>query len=267
MTLTTHFDEALERIDNETDHVTGELAAYQKFESGVRALDPVSAVNRTGTANTGSGTTLAATTIQQTKAGNDRTEQVRELFSETVQPFSTADIEGSEPLVATIGEEFGEEIAMALAPTTAGQFTAEIKNAVCAAAGSRQTELRTMERALETERNSVESAKGMLEACAGWLIDANETPLLNLGFEELRSYHDTLSEHRAECDRTVRERQKTLQQTTSHNAAVGLTHRSLVGHLYEEMEISHPVLATTLRLDELCKQSQKAVRDHLTRRV
>ena len=63
------------------------------------------------------------------------------------------------------------------------------------------------------------------------------------------------------------DRQRFLDRTTSIDAQVGLHHRTAVPGLYTEFAVDHPVLATGVRVDGICRRCQRAVRDHLTRRV
>ncbi|MCL7416764.1 MAG: hypothetical protein M8354_02845, partial [Halalkalicoccus sp.] len=58
-----------------------------------------------------------------------------------------------------------------------------------------------------------------------------------------------------------------LGRTTGADGKAGVRHRDLRGYLYEGFPIDHPVLVTVVRLEELCGKAQRAVRDHLVRRV
>ncbi|WP_460559486.1 DUF7260 family protein [Halorubrum pallidum] len=88
-----------------------------------------------------------------------------------------------------------------------------------------------------------------------------------LGFDELRAYHDRLEAHRAQCAGVCRDRQEDLGGATSHDVAVGITHRSLVEHVYANLSVTHPVLDTATRLSGICTECQRTVRDHLVRRA
>lgn len=267
MSVTTHVHDALERVDGEHEHVSEELAAFDRFGAGVRDLDPVSSVESPGSTHRTGATAHASTPFRRTATEVDRTKRVCKLFDETVRPYSIADLDGSASLVGTMSEELGREIAVAVAPTTSGRFTAEVKEAILSAVAHRRAELRAMDRALDTETESLTAALEGVETTIDWLVEANETPLSDLGFAALRERHGTLASHRSRCAETVHERQDVLHRTTNHHATAGLAYQSLTGYLYRDSSTSYPVLSTATRLDALCEECQRTVRDHLTRRV
>ena len=267
MAVTTHVHDALDRVDAEQEHVVGELSALDRFEAGVRELDPVSPAESTGASHAVGDAAPVAGAFRPNAARPDRLDRVRDLFAETVRPYSLADVEGSEPLVETIRTELGEEIATAIAPATPGRFTADLQRAILSSVDQRTAELRAMDRALAREAESLATALETFEATIDWLVDADETPLSELGFESLRERHETLADHRTRVEELMRERQDSLHRTTTYDAAAGLVHRSLAGYLYGELPTTHPVLSTAVRLDSVCEECQRAVRDHLTRRA
>ncbi|WP_135828203.1 DUF7260 family protein [Halorussus halobius] len=267
MAVTTRVHDAIDRVDAEQEHVADELSAFDRFEAGVRDLDPVSPVASAASSRTAGDAGLVTGAFQHSVAGPDRLDRVRDLFAETVRPYSLADVGGSEPLVETIGTELGEEIATAVAPATRGRFTADLKRAILSSVEQRRAELRAMDRALAREAESLDAALDAFESMADWLVEADETPLSALGFEALRERHGVLDDYRARCEAVARERQEVLHATTSYEGAAGLVHRSLAGYLYEDLPTTYPVLSTAVRFDAVCEACQRAVRDHLTRRA
>ncbi len=267
MTNRTQIHEALERVDDERDHVTSELAAFDRFDDGVRDVEPVVRTDRWATSPSGGGGTVLTASTTRELAGSDATARVRELFAETVRPYSTADIDEPESLVATMAEELGESVAAALSPSTAGQFTPEVNAAIHSAVDRRRAELRLMDRALETETASLTAALEQLEPVLEGVTTVCESSVLEFGFEALREHHDRLETHRDRCGSVSRERQDLFSRTTGHGVTAGLSHRSLVQYLYRESSTTYPVLSTAVRLDRSCTERQRLVRDHLTRRV
>lgn len=264
MTVTTRIHEALGRVQRERRHVGEELNAYERFAESVRETDPVRAPASSGVvAARGGGSVPSISMAPRNRSTTTSAERVRERFAETVYPHSDEGGSIDEVLAA----ELGEEIATTLAPTSVGRFTPEVQTAIRSAVDRRRAELRAMERALETEAESLETTRTGVEPILEWLADADERPLLDFGFDELHERHRLLDDHRARCDALARERQSVLRGTTSHDGAAGLAHQTLVEHLSRNVETTYPVLATVTRLDELCKECQRAVRDHLTRRV
>lgn len=261
MPVETHVARARSRADAEREAVHAKHDALGTFIDRVRDLSPDPTAPLPGVAATagvrpGNGSSM-----------DDCCRTVRTAFAETVRPHSVDDTDDPEPLLETIGEELSESIAVALAPATDATLTPELGRMVVAAATSRRAETAVMQRALDHELDALGGAAASADAITAWVAEADETPLTELGFDALRQRHDTLAEHRERCDAFARERQSFLQGTTSRSAEVGIDHRSLVAYLYADFPVDHPVLATAARLDDICAECQRAVRDHLTRRV
>ncbi|WP_327050595.1 DUF7260 family protein [Halomicrococcus gelatinilyticus] len=268
MTVTTHVNDALGRVQREQEHVSEKQSALDRFCDRVREVPAGSPRQPSATSRaTAGGTASAMATYRRSDSSADRCRRVCEAFAETVAAAGLADGQESESLSTALRTELGDDVALALAPGTDGVFTPDVKQAVLAAATRRRTELRAMERALATEADSLRTAAAELDEVTDWLARTDETPLLELGFEALRERHETLTRHRARCERLARDRQRVLNGTTSHEAAAGVSHRALVASLYDGFPTDHPVLATVARLDGVCDDCQRAVRDHLTRRV
>lgn len=265
MTVDTHVTEALARVEAEREHVAEKRAAFERCADEIRAIDPVStgdALDSVTMADGGARATPSA--VQRDAARPERTARVRAVLAETLPP-----LDASEPgsPIARIRDALGDDVAIALAPNGGGRFTSDVKAAVCSAIATRQHELRAMERALDVEAASLCEARDGIQATIDWLTDADTTPLSELGFDALRRRHETLADHRDRCDRLVDDRQAVLHGTTSHGAAAGIAHRSLVEHLYGAWSTSYPVLETVARLEECCEDCQRVVRAHLVRRA
>ncbi|WP_241431941.1 DUF7260 family protein [Natrialba chahannaoensis] len=273
---------ALDRVAEEQAAVTAGATAFERFESGVEEIEPSVAVNippstaatiapTTATTTTftdgGNNTTPAASIVQHHPNEPDATARVRTLFAETIHPYSTATIDESEPLLETIIEELGPDIATALSPTTPDQFTPALKDAICNSATQRRTELETMTHALERETASLTEAATAVDGVLEWLETVDETPLASLGFETLRQRHEALAARRVCCERFVEERQETLAQTIAQGTPAKTVHREFVEYLYQEQRQSYPVLAAMVALDRLCGTCQRVVRAHLVRRA
>lgn len=267
MTVKMHVYDALDRVEAEQEHVTDKLAALDRFESGVRGLSSVRPKSATVGAVTDGGAASVSSAFHRGSVHTGRTQQVRDLFAETVRPHSTEDVDEPEPVLETIRAEFGDDIALMLSPTTDGCFTSSVKEAVLESTAHRRTELYTMDRALDVEATSLRAAADELETITDRLVDLNKSSLLNLDFDSLRERHETLARHRDHGDRIARDRQEILHTTTSHDATVGITQQSLAVYLYQEFPTSYPVLSTVARLVAMCQDGQRTVRDHLTRRA
>ena len=268
MTLETHIDQAQTRVSEERTHVAGKRRAFEAFGRRVREI-PTTGADASPGAGGGAGelfTAAQTTTTTGTSSAGGSCQDVCEAFAETVHPYSATDID-ADGLAETMRSELDDDLAVALAPNTGGQLAATTKQAVLTKVTERGKELAVMRSALEIEEESLQSAAATTERVTDWLVEANETPLTELGFEALRARHETLAAHRQRCDELARDRQAVLDRTTSNEGAAGINHRTLVSFLYEEFPVEYPVLATVARLDEVCADCQRVVRDHLVRRV
>jgi len=166
-----------------------------------------------------------------------------------------------------MSEEFTDAIAVALAPTTDASFTPDLKQMVLAEARSRRSEATALQKAFEREEAHLDDAGAAVDDIITWIVDANETPLTDFGFDALQQRHETLASHRDCCESVARNRQQYFEGTTNNGLDAGVRHRSLIPYLYQDLSVDHPVLATVATLDETCLECQRAVRTHLVRRV
>jgi len=259
----TCIEQARTRVRTEREAVDAKLDAYEAFVRRVRELRPEQ------TPSSASGITAAggATHPSVESSDSDRCRAVRTAFAETVHPHSVADTDGTEPPLDTIREEFTDAVAVALAPTTDASFGPGLKQAVLTEARSRRAEATALRKALGREGTQLDAAGTAVEEITAWVVDANETPLTDLGFDALRGRHEALASHRDRCGELARDRQAFLGATTNDGGDAGVRHRSLTPYLYRDLPVEHPVLATVARLDETCRDCQRAVRDHLVRRA
>jgi hypothetical protein len=260
-----HLGDARERVVAESDHVEGKLAAFDRFERRVRGIDPVEA-GTAATARVAGGGTVSSRLIAE-RSGDDRCRRVREGFAETVRPYSVEDVTEAESVVATIGEELGEEVALAVSPGGGGAFTPAIREVVLSAVGDRRSELRAMAAALEREHGSIRTTVDELDAALEAVEALGSRRLYRYGFGELRERHERLARFRERNERLARERQKLVGSTTSHGAATGIRHRTLLEYLYRGLSVDHPVLTAVVDFEKRCLERQRAIRDQLTRRV
>ncbi|WP_283401558.1 hypothetical protein [Halorubrum sp. DM2] len=266
MSIETHIDSAMTRVEREQTHFDAERKAYERFRSGVASLSPQSAATPS-TGLSADGGTLSVAGGSRHEAVTTDADRVRELFTETVRPHSVADLDGEEPVLETIREELGDSLAFVLASETDADVTPQVQSAICSKAQQRLQELTAMSSALDRETESLQAAAQDCQTVTEWVEKHNQTSLLKLGFPELQRRHEQLSAHRERCDERLRVRQKTIQATTNRGPNAGLKHRSLMTFLYQEFPVSYPVLSTVTRLNGLLVDCQRSVRDHLTQRV
>jgi hypothetical protein len=254
--MSTYIDQAHTRVQAEHDALEAKLDAIDTFTSRVGELSVEQAPpsSKLTTAGTLSGTTATGETACRT---------VRTAFAETIQPHTTE----TDSVLTAIQTAFSESVAAALAPTTDASFSTELKKMVLSAARKRRTETEVMRQALEKERTHLATASESVDEITSWIADADERPLTDLDFEQLRARHETLTDHREQCDSLVSQRQQFLHDTTNKNTELGIRHETLIPSLYEDFPVDHPVLATVVRVEDICTTCQRAVRTHLVQRV
>lgn len=261
MPVQTHIDQARTRVQAEQESIDAKLDAIDGFVDRIRDLSTAPTPSMTDTTATGGGL------VRVESATDDRCRTVRTAFAETIRPHSVADADEPNSLLETIRSEFSDGVAVALAPTSDTSFTAELKRAILSEADARRAETAVLRDALVREDSQLEAAGETVDEITGWIADADETPLADLGFEELKDRHEQLATYRARCEEVARRRQSFLDGATNNGTEVGVSHRSLGPYLYRDFPTDHPVLATIARLDDTCADCQRAVRDHLVRRV
>jgi len=255
VTVETHLHRARERVESEQTTLARKREGLDAFAETVR---------ETATAGAGrqSATVSAPVAAGGRPGGVDRRDSVRSAFAESVAPHADSD-----STLAALRDELGEDAALALAPTTEVQFTEPLQKQLLSAVTARQQELSVTCTALEQEATHLATAAGTVDETVEWLTTADETPLSELRFDDLRARHARLATCREGCETLLCERQDLLSETTSQAGQVGVPHRSLVGSLYDDFPVTYPVLSTVTRLLDACTDAQRAVRDHLVRRA
>jgi hypothetical protein len=262
MPVQTHIDRARTRVRTEREAVDAKLDAIDAFVDRIGDLP---------TESIPSATTETITTrgglVRVESANEDRCRTVRTVFAETIRPHSVADVDDSEPLLETVRSQLSDGIAVALAPTTDTSFTAELKQAILSAAATLRAETDVLRQALVREDARLDTAGETVDEITAWIAEADETPLIDLGFEALQQRHETLARHRDRCAQLTEQRQAFLQETTNEGVDIGIRHQRLIPYLYQEFPVDHPLLATFVQLDDACATCQRAVRQHLIRRA
>jgi hypothetical protein len=249
-------------IDAKLDAIDAKLDAIDEFVDRVEELSTDCARSSAGgPVATGSGL------VRADPATGSRCRTVRTAFAETIRPHSVAGVDGTEPVLETVREEFTDALAVALAPTTGASFTPELERTVVATAESRRSEATAVRRALGREEARLDDPAATVDDVVAWIVDANETPLTDLGFDALRRRHETIAGRRDRCEDAARERQTFLRGTTNDGLGAGVRHRSLVPYPYREFPVDHPVLSTVASLGATCRECQRAIRDHPVRRA
>ncbi|SEP02462.1 hypothetical protein SAMN04487948_11120 [Halogranum amylolyticum] len=262
MSLESPLSHARTQLQAERDAFTARSTAIETFISQVSRLSPDSSVSSSVEMRMPSKANPVAG-----PSGSEGCQTVRTAFAETLRPHSIADVDKSEPLLETIRIELSDEIALALAPTTETTFSSTLQQAILTKASQRLTEAEAMQQTLDQEASFLEQATETVDTVSAWLASAGETHIAMLSFPTLQNRHESLESYRTRCDELVRSRQSFLQDTTCQHSVATRQHDTFVSYLYEDLNVTYPVLATIARLDAICRAYQWAVRTHLTRRV
>mgnify|MGYP000035349378 CR=1 FL=1 len=262
MTVETLVDDARTRTDAEREALAAKLDAFDRFVDRVEDV-PVEGEPASSAVAAGGGATRTLTGT----SSPDGCRAVRRAFADTVRPHSVADVDDPEPLLEAVRTELSDAVAAALAPNTTPSLTQPLVRAIEAEVDARKRETRVTIRALEREADDLATAARVVDEITAWLVDTDDRPLSDCDFEALRARHERLAAFRERCDARLADRQAVLQAVTSDDADVGVSHRRVCASLYEDFPVDHPVLATLARLDATCENCQRAVRDHLVRRV
>jgi len=264
--VTTHVDQARDRVAAEREAVVAKRSAIDEF---VDRIEGISAESSTSPSPLAGGAVRAGASgvlARGSTSADDGCAAVRSAFAETVRPHSVADHEEDEPLLETIRSELSDSIAVALAPTTDTSLSPELKQLIVSEASNRRAEATVFVRALDREADQLTTAASVVDEITGWIVETDERPLGDLGFDALAERHQTLAAHRDRCEALAADRQAFLQASTSEGADLGVSHDQLPSYCYAAFPIDHPVLVTAARLDDVCAECQRAVRAHLTRR-
>lgn len=256
-----HLQEASRLVDDERDYIEDALAAYDRFLSGVGQL-AVDTPTAAGGSATG-GPQSVSTAVRGDSTGSDGLQELRSLFADTVYPCSTAEFDEPEPLLVTVREELGAEIAFAVSPSTDCLLTPDLKGAIETAADQSRMELRAMDRGLDREAESLRTARSLHDE----IVDcqrADHPPLSALGFEALSERHERLDEFRRRCEQLAADRQSTIHEVTNHTISADLSHDLLVEYLYQPLPVEYPVLSAVVRLIDFCEHRQRTLRASLT---
>ena len=194
-------------------------------------------------------------------------DRIRKTFIEHIGPFHDGDLTKPERLFEVLSQEFSPDLATALATgTDSNYFTSGVKTGIRKKIETRCRELESIHVAVEQEQKSLKTVEEVVLDISSWMVDRDETPLLQRGFDELRSLHETILNHQERLDEVASERQEDINNS-SGNPDVPINHSLLVEKIYGDFPVTYPGLADIAIVSELCTDVQSAVCSHLSRRA
>jgi hypothetical protein len=247
-------------IDHERAAAGAKADAFEAF------LDRVSDLSTTGQpaapgARSQSGGSVAAPTSTGSSC-----RAVRAAFAETVRPESVADVDDSEPLLATVRAELNDHVASALSQSSDAEFSPSLKEAVLRGSAARLGEIRAFRDLLATEREHLEDTQPFVADVTEWVESADQTPLPEAEFRDLVTRDERLDGYREQCRTALTARQEFLDEQTCRQG-VTLSHNDTLKFIYQGLDVWHPALDVLVDLESVCCDCQRRVREHATIRV
>lgn len=254
-----YISEAKEQVQAELSQVNQRKRGLKAFAEEVREIHPDAAHN------TNLVTSDAGQYSQVSNAHSSGCRRVRKAFAEHMVQDEVKVEE--EETVELIGEEYTETIAAALSPASCTPFSAKIQQVLLAETTLRVQQSSVYLKALQRELEYLNGTKENVYPIIDWITEANSDSLHELSFEPLKTRYSKLESWQEECDALARRRQEFISSTTTQNAEARITHRALLESAYDELPVTHPVLASIAELYKLCDECKDSVRKHLCRRA
>jgi len=256
-TAETLIDEAQQLVIDERKAIADKLAALDRFAKGVTKISTETRPSPTGSAVAGNFLNSSPMSV----SNDDRICRVRSLFAETVQPHSIADIGRSEPLLVTIQEEFNEEIALALSPSTNHQFTPQLQRAICSATERCKSDLRVMDKGLAIEEDDLEYVAELRKSLPDKLSAAPDASEIHS--TTLVNQYEKIEHCKRQCEQLTIDRQLTVHATINHSPEGNLSHSFLLDYIYQSLDVDYPVLSATIQLINHCETHQQTICERL----
>lgn len=252
-----HLHGARSLLAEERSRTADERDAFDRFTRRIADIDPDgSAPQRVRTDD--SLLAVSATAPQQ------RLDQVKRAYRETVMDVPHYDEEYAEPLSVNMAAEFGDEVATAV--VDGDQLTPGLKQALVAKGRDAQQRRNRFIATLDREAEALARADGTLAEVDVDLQRLDETSLLDRSFDELVGVWEDLGGLEDRIEHTIAERQ---QEVHAESMAYrnGDDPVSLHEYLYRPLPVTHPVLADATDLVDQIRTARHRVVAALTARV
>ena len=249
-----HVWDAETLLDAELRRLAAERDAFSEF--GRRVADIEAAETSAAVQTTGG---LVTTTRTIT---DDRLDRVQDAYRETVMGVGHYDEDYGEPLAENLAAEFGDGVAVAV--VDGNEFTPQLKAALMQSAQEATRQRASFISTLESEAESLAEAASILEGVEEERASLAEAPMPSRSYEELVGDWHRLGQLRDRCGRLVSDRQRRLRELS---AALPPGSGELHEYLYDELPVSHPVLADAAALSESVAELRGRVLKSVTRRV
>lgn len=249
--------DAIAAIDDEYHRVEDEQSALARFAdriSRATASHPASAqANAVGT------------TVQLVESGGGSgMAEVQRAYEETVMAVDHFEEDYDEPLPKHLASEFGENVAGAV--VTGSNLTPQLQQALVAGCQEGRAQRDQYLEGLRREEQRLERMGEQFESAATVTDEVDGRRLRRRPFDELRDRIDRLDGQRAAVTTTLEDRQRHLQE----GVQFGWERRdaeSVYRYLYDDMDVTYPVLADGTRLLEHMRDVEHRLLTALTART
>lgn len=186
-------------------------------------------------------------------------ERVRDAYRETVMATDHYHEDYAESLSTNATEEFGPELATALAHGET--LTPQLQHTLIQASHTAVNERTSYQQTLTTEYESLQAAKRHLRSHSETLERIRDQLNTPETFSALIETHAHLEDLTADCTRLLEDRQATLTDQPQDDQ-----HHQLTEYLYREYPWTYPVLADTIdyhtKVQTLKQKSLQSIAHH-----
>lgn len=223
---------ALDAVREEQTRTRAERDAFDTFVAEVEAIPASEELSMVGDR-----TAVVRTAVTT----EDRCEEVREAYEETVMAVAHYREEYDDTVTESMAGELGPDVTAAVA--SGRTLTPVLKEGLLHAATQCRDERETFLTTLETERTALGEARETLETVARRLEGVTTSLPSERSLEEIIETVDELDEAERDCEALIDERQH--QRTDGHASidAPRSTLPDLCAYLYQPLPVTYPVLA------------------------
>lgn len=250
----THIAGARSLLGEERTRITDETEAFAAFASRVAEIDVAAAPVTDGGP-------VVRTTFDGPQA-DDGIDAVREAYRDTVMAVPHYEAEYDESLATNMQLEFGEDVANAV--DRGETLTPQLKGTLVERSRTARRQRTALLRQLRGESEALDEAETTLRHCHRSADRIEEAALEDASFDDLTAEWRLLEDRRQAAESLLQERQETIKTRSQERDAGG---PSFEEYLYEELDVTHPVLAEATSLVERIQQSRNRVERALASRT
>lgn len=249
-----HVWDAETLLDDELRRLAAERDAFSEFGKRVSAIE---ASEASAAVPASGGLVTASSTVP-----DDGLDRVKDAYRDTVMDVDHFEEDYGEGLAENLSAEFGDSVAVAV--VDGDRFTPQLKAALLQSSREASRQRASFISTLEAEADSLEEAAAALEEIDAERESLAEAPLPSRSYDDLVDDWRRLGRLSDRCGALVSDRQRRLKELS---ASLPPGRGEVQEYLYDELPVSHPVLADAASLTEAIEELRGRVLRSLTRRV